>query len=72
VLRLLLVVHVDSVVEHNQGAAAEQVRDVAGENIVDPRALETLEGLFVNRRVHVVEALHVVRSADEQADGAVA
>jgi hypothetical protein len=37
-----------------------------------PRASQPVEGLLVDGRVHVVELLHVMRAADEQADGAVA
>jgi hypothetical protein len=71
-LRLFFVVHVDPVVKHDQGAAAEQVRDVAGKHPVYSLALQPLERLLVNWRVNVIEALDVVRSADEEADGAVA
>jgi hypothetical protein len=71
-LRLLLVVHVDPVVKHDQGAAAEQVGNVSRKDVVDSRAFQALEGFLVHRSVHVVELLHVVGRADEQADGAVA
>ena len=72
VLCFLLVVHVDSVVKHNQGAAAEQVSNVAGKNIIDARTLKATERLVIDGRVNVIEAFNVVGSADEQADGAVA
>ena len=72
VLSFLLVIHFNAVVENDQRAATEQVSDVAGEHCVDSRALQPVEGLLVHGRVHVVELLHVMRAADEQADGAVA
>ena len=72
VLSFLLVIHFNAVVKNNQRAAAEQVSDMAGEHCVDSRALQPVEGLLVHGRVHVVELLHVMRGADEQADGAVA
>jgi hypothetical protein len=59
-LRLLLVVHVDPVVKHDQGAAAEQVGNVPRKHVVDSRAFQALEGFLVHRSVHVVELLHVV------------
>jgi hypothetical protein len=38
VLCFLFIIHVDTVVKNDKGAAAEQVSDVAREHIIDSRA----------------------------------